>query len=123
MHLGNFCHNFYHMETSPTQPKSFLSIFLKTLTYIVLSFVIIYSFIVANIEYSIYKTVPPKPPVYEPEVPTPLTEAEKEDIAQNLNYSDTKSNPADAAQKLNAIPKSKSTLTDEEKNKILEGLE
>ncbi len=103
------------------QSKSFLSIFLKTLIYLVLSFIIVWSFVVANDEYDIYTTVPPELPPYIPKVAPPLTNSEKVDIAASLNASDTKYKPEDAAQQLNAIPKQKNTLTDDEKNKILQG--
>ncbi|MDB5204797.1 MAG: hypothetical protein JWP09_825 [Candidatus Taylorbacteria bacterium] len=105
------------------QQKSFLDIFLKTLIYLVLAFIIVWSSVVAYDEYDIYATVFPEVIPYTPPVAAPLTDSEKADIAENLNATTTVFKPEDAAQKLNAIPKPKSTLTDEEKNKILQGLE
>ncbi len=107
-----------------TEPKPFIKIFIKTLIYVVLSFIIIWSLLVINEEYSIYSDVPPPIPVIVPETPAPLTQAQKMNIANDLNLSTDKVyNPTDAARQLNSIPKPKNTMTDEEKNKILMGLE
>ena len=105
------------------QQKSFLSAFLKVLIYLVLLFIIVWSLMIAYDEYDIYTTVPPEVIPYVPPVVPPLTDVEKNNIALDLNASTTDYKPEAAAKALSSIPKPKTTLTNEEKNKILQGLE
>lgn len=104
----------------PIIQRSFLSILLRTIVYLALVFGIIYSFLFAKDEYDIYTSVPPEIPVILPEVQKPLNDIQKKEVLDNLNYLDSKFDPVDVANKLKSIPKPQSTLTEEEKNKILE---
>lgn len=110
------------MDLYPQQ-KSFLSIFLRVLTYLLLIFIIIWSAMVIYSQYSLRVAVPFELPTHIPPAPAPLTESQKSKIIESLNASSTEFKIENAAKMLNSISKSKNTLTDEEKNKILEGLE